>query len=306
MRHFSDISAIDSDQLRLIINDAHERKAQRQGKPRGALDDGAPLKDHTMGMLFELPSTRTRISFTIGMYQLGGRTIALSNNDIQLGYGESIEDTTRVLSRFVDLILIRSEKHETMQTMMQHSTVPVINGLTTQSHPCQIMAEVMTCEERGRKLDDTRWVWLGDGNNVAKSLIDASGAFGFELTVATPKGFAPCPEAVKAARDRGSRITLSNDPDAVVSADVVVTDTWLSMGQDDSAEKRKLIAPFQVNAQLLSKAAPDAMFMHCLPAHRGNEVTDDVLDGPQSAAWDEAENRLHVQKSIILWCLGLL
>ncbi len=262
-----------------------------------------PLAGRTLALLFEKPSTRTRVSFTVGMQQLGGSVTILTPSDTQLGRGETVADTARVLSRYVDAIMIRTTGAEKLYELAQHATVPVINGLTDASHPCQIMADIMTFEQHKGPIAGAVVAWSGDGNTVATSWIHAAAQFKFELRLACPAGLAPNTAAVAWARDRGAKITVGADPAAAVKgADCVVTDTWVSMG-DEAGDRHALLKPFQVNEALMSAAKPDALFMHCLPAHRGEEVTAGVIDGPRSVVWDEAENRLHAQKGILLWCL---
>lgn len=299
LKHFLDLHLFDPETLRGILTSSARLKAA-QAK-LGA--SGQLLAGKTLAMLFEKPSTRTRVSFQVGMQQLGGQVIVLSPESMQLGRGETIADTARVLSRYVDVIMLRTSGPEKLQELAQHATVPVINGLTDASHPCQIMADIMTYEERKGSIKGAVVAWSGDGNNVATSWIHAAGLFDFELRLACPAGLQPSAEALAWAKARGGRVSVGTDPVAAVrGADCVVTDTWVSMG-DAAGDKHKMLAPFQVNAALMSGAKPDAIFMHCLPAHRGEEVTEEVFEGPQSAVWDEAENRLHAQKGVLLWCL---
>jgi len=307
-RHFLDLATAGREGLRAILDEAHRRKAGRGGKPKGMADDDAPLAGHVLASIFEKPSTRTRVSFDIGMRQLGGSALVLSSQDMQLGRGESISDTARVLSRYVDAIMLRCAAHDTVEELARYASVPVINGLTDLSHPCQIMADIMTVEERlGRPVAGTRWAWLGDGNNVLHSIIEAGSLLGFDVLAATPQNYEPDSGIVACAQARGGHLDLVRDANtAVDGADVVVTDTWVSMGQKGGAEKVKAMMPYQVTPELMARAASDALFLHCLPAHRGEEVVDAVMDGPQSAVWDEAENRLHAQKAVLLWCLGKL
>jgi ornithine carbamoyltransferase len=305
-RQFLALADAGAPALRAMLEAAHAMKAGRAGRPRGSPDAARPLDGHVLAAIFEKPSTRTRLSFDIAMRQLGGATITLAAGDLQLGRGETIPDTARVVSRMVDAVMIRARSHDDVEAFAAAATVPVVNGLTDRSHPCQIMADLMTVEERlGRPVQATRWAWLGDGNNVAWSLIEAAGLLGFALHLATPAGFAPDPAIVAEARARGAEILLSADPDAAVAgADVVVTDTWVSMGDSDVAARHAALAPFQVDRARMARAAAHALFLHCLPAHRSEEVTDAVMDGPQSAVWDEAENRIHAQKAILLWLFG--
>ena len=299
-RHFLDLSAVAGSELRGILDHAHERKAATKD---GKADK--PLAGKVLAMIFEKPSTRTRVSFDVGMRQLGGETILLSGNDMQLGRAESIADTARVLSRYVDAVMIRTTDHGRLVELAEHATVPVINGLTDDTHPCQIMADVMTYEEHRGAIAGRKVAWSGDGNNVLHSMIEASARFGFELSIAVPTGNEPKSTYMEWAHGQGASVLVTHDPDlAVRDADAVVTDTWVSMGQDERARGHNVFMPYQVNQALMAKARPDALFMHCLPAHRGEEVTDAVIDGPQSVVLDEAENRMHVQKAIIAWCLG--
>jgi ornithine carbamoyltransferase len=307
-RHFLDLATAGREGLRAILDEGHRRKAGRAGRPKGMADGDAPLLGHVLAAIFEKPSTRTRVSFDIAMRQLGGSAMVLSPNDMQLGRGESIADTARVLSRYVDAIMLRCAAHATVEELARYAQVPVINGLTDLSHPCQIMADIMTVEERlGRPVAGTRWAWLGDGNNVLHSIIEAGSLLGFDVVAATPQDYEPDAGVIACAQARGGHFDLMRDAAAAVDgADVVVTDTWVSMGQKGGAEKVKAMMPYQVTPSLMKGAAADAVFLHCLPAHRGEEVVDAVMDGPQSAVWDEAENRLHAQKAILLWCLGKL
>ena len=306
MPHFLDLASAKAPALRAILDEAHRRKAARAGWPRGQADADAPMAGHVLAMIFEKPSTRTRFSFDMAMRQLGGTSIVTSAGEMQLGRGESIADTARVLGRMVDGIMLRSNAHETLEALANASTVPVINGLTDISHPCQVLADIMTYEERtGRPVAGSCWSYLGDGNNMANSLIEAASVLGFDLRLGVPHGYDPDAAVMATACARGGSIDLVRSAAAAVEgADVVVTDTWVSMGQKDSKEKLAAMLPFQVNEALMAKANPGASFLHCLPAHRGEEVTGAVIDGPQSLVWDEAENRLHVQKAIIVWCLG--
>ncbi len=308
MRHFLSLADAGAAGVRRILDCAHALKAARAGRPKGAPDDGARLAGRVLAAIFEKPSTRTRLSFDIAMRQLGGATITLAAGDLQLGRGETIADTARVMSRMVDAVMIRARDHRDLEAFAAASEVPVINGLTDRSHPCQIVADLLTVEERlGRPVGTTRWAWLGDGNNVAHSLIEAAGLLGFPLRIAGPDGYAPDAGIVATAQARGADVALVARAEAAVAgADVVVTDTWVSMGDEDGAVRRAVMQPFQVSGMLMALAAPGALFLHCLPAHRGEEVTDDVIDGPQSAVWDEAENRIHAQKAILLWLFGHL
>jgi ornithine carbamoyltransferase len=264
-----------------------------------------PLDGKMLAMIFDKPSTRTRVSFDVGMRQLGGETIILSGSEMQLGRGETISDTAKVLSRYVDAIMIRTTNHERVLELAENATVPVINGLTDDTHPCQIMADVMTIEEKLGSCEGKKIVWTGDGNNVLNSLIEASSVFDYKLDIAVPKGHEPESKYLDWAKERGARIKLGHDPHQMVEdADCVVTDTWTSMGSEEEASGHNTFMPYQVNDELMSKAREEAIFMHCLPAHRGEEVTDSVIDSPQSVVFDEAENRLHAQKAILAWCLN--
>ncbi|MEH6674744.1 MULTISPECIES: ornithine carbamoyltransferase [unclassified Sulfitobacter] len=300
MKHFLDIHQTDPADLRSIIDNAATMKAARLGRPRGAPDDDQPLKDHMVALIFEKPSTRTRVSFDVGVRQMGGQTMVLSGADMQLGHGETIADTARVLSRYVDLIMIRTFEEATLLEMAEYASVPVINGLTNRTHPCQIMADIMTFEEHNGPIKGKKVVWSGDGNNVFASFAHAAKAFDFELVFTGPQTLDP-----EAALN--GLYTTERDPNkAVEGADLVVTDTWVSMHDPQSARERRhnQLRGYQVNDALMAKAKPDALFMHCLPAHRDDEVTSSVMDGPSSVIFDEAENRLHAQKSVMRWCLG--
>jgi ornithine carbamoyltransferase len=304
-RHFLDIDQIDGAALRGMLDDAKARKAARAGRAKGVSDQDQPLAGRILAMVFIQPSTRTRVSFDVGMRQLGGQTIVLNSDDLQLDRGETMADTGRVLSRYVDAIMLRTKSHAMLDELVAHATVPVINGLTDASHPCQLMADVMTLEEHLGAADRQVVAWAGDGNNVATSWIHGAARFGYELRLACPKPLQPSESAVRWARDQGAAITVTESVEqAVTGADCVVSDAWVSMHDEDSADRHNLLAPYQVNKQLMAQAKNDAVFMHCLPAHRGEEVTAEVIDGPRSLAWDEAENRLHAQKGILMWCLG--
>ncbi|MFN3370177.1 MAG: ornithine carbamoyltransferase [Sphingomonadaceae bacterium] len=306
LRHLIDLADLGPGGLRRVLDHARARKAARRGLPHGAPDGDAPLSGHLLACIFEKPSTRTRLSFEVAMRQLGGDALTMAAGDLQLGRGETIEDTARVFARMVDAAMIRANRHGDVEAFAKASGVPVINGLTDRSHPCQIVADLMTVEERlEREAAGTCWAWIGDGNNVCHSLIEAAGLLGFAVRVATPAGHAPDAGYVAAARARGAAIELLDSPEAAAEgADVVVTDTWVSMGQADNPERRRAFEPFQVGPGLMARAGPQALFLHCLPAHRGEEVTDAVIDGPQSAVWDEAANRVHAQKALLLWALG--
>ena len=298
-KHFLDLSDFDRATLQSMLDNAKRLKAA----PRSS--DG-PLRDKTLAMIFENPSTRTRISFDVAMRALGGDTIVLSSGDMQLGRGETVADTARVMSRYVDAIMIRTPAPETLAELAAHSDIPVINGLTRSSHPCQLMADLMTLEERRGGIAGAKVAWIGAANNVLTSWIHAATVFGFKLLVATPDEFAPEAALIDAACVKGADIELSNDAHAAAAGvDCIVTDTWVSMGDGDADRRRQLLRPYQVTEAVMAKAKADAIFMHCLPAHRGEEVEAAVIDGKQSAAWDEAENRLHAQKAILAWCLGV-
>lgn len=301
-RHFLDLSDAGGDALAAMLGDAIDRKAARAGHPRGLPDPDAPLAGHVLGMIFEKASTRTRVSFDIAIRQLGGSAVILDSGTSQLGRGESIADTARVLSRMVDCVMIRTDDHAKAEELARHASVPVINGLTDASHPCQIMADLLTIIESGKALPGLKVAWLGDGNNVLSSIVEAAGLMEFDVVAACPPGYAPEEEAIVAA---SGRARVVHDPrEAVTDADIVVTDTWISMGQAHAEQKLHALGPYQVDASFMALAKPDAKFLHCLPAHRGEEVTADVIDGPQSLIWPEAENRLHAQKSILRWCFG--
>lgn len=302
-RHFLDISELDSKTLRRIIDNAHAMK--RAGKRVPAALKPKGIEDMVLVMIFEKPSTRTRVSFDIAMRQLGGGGLSLNHTDLQLGRGESVADTARVLSRYADGIMIRANAHTTLLELARHATIPVINGLTDKSHPCQVMADIQTFEEHLGPIKGKSVAWVGDGNNVAVSWMHAAVRFGFTLRLACPRSLYPEDEALEWVRREKGGVTVSDDPEkAVKGVDCVVTDTWVSMGQSDAARRKKMLAPFAVDERLMSKAGKNAIFMHCLPAYRGHEVTEGVLEGPQSVVFDEAENRLHAQKAILAWCLG--
>jgi ornithine carbamoyltransferase len=308
-RHFLDLADAGADAIRAMIDDARVRKATRAGWPKGKPDVDRPLDGYVLAMIFEKNSTRTRVSFDMAMRQLGGTTIVMDAGSMQLGRGESVADTARVLSRYVDAIMIRTDDHDKVIALAEHASVPVINGLTDRSHPCQIMADLLTVTERKGAVAGGKWAWLGDGNNVLHSIIEAGSLLGFDVVAACPEGYDPDPAVVDAARARaGNRPpVVTRDPaEAVAQADVVVTDTWISMGQAHAEAKLAALTPYQVTEARMAQADGAGLFLHCLPAHRGEEVVDAVIDGPQSAIWDEAENRLHAQKSVLLWCLGKL
>ena len=303
-RHFIDLWPLPSSDLRSILDAAKSRKAARNGAPRGAADKDAPLAGRTLAMIFEKNSTRTRVSFDMAIRQLGGSALVLNSGDTQLGRGETVEDTAKVLSRYVDAVMIRANRHADVEAFAKAATVPVINGLTEKSHPCQIMADLQTLEEAGLDLEGSRIAWVGDGNNVAASFIHGAPKFGYSLAVATPAGYDPRKEDVERARAEQGRIDLYRDAaTAVAGADVVVADTFVSMGDKDAKQRLKDLAPFKVSEELMRHANGKALFLHCLPAHRGEEVDTDVIDGPRSLVFEEAENRLHAQKAILEWCL---
>lgn len=303
-RHFIDLWQLEASELRAILAQAHAMKRARQGWPKGRVDADAPLEGHTLAMIFEKNSTRTRFSFEAAMRQLGGDSIIATAADMQLGRGETVEDTARVLSRFVDMVMLRANSHSDLEVFAEAATVPVINGLTDRSHPCQIMADLMTLEESGVNLQGARLAWVGDGNNVCSSFIHAAPKFGFSLAVGTPDRYAPDEEDVAIARDLQGRIDLYDTAEeAVASADVVITDTFVSMGDKDGEARLAELDPYAVTDDLMDLAQGGAKFLHCLPAHRGEEVDAEIIDGPASLVWDEAENRLHAQKAIMRWCL---
>ncbi|MCK0149837.1 ornithine carbamoyltransferase [Marivita sp. S6314] len=308
MKHFLDIHKTDASDLRSVIDSAIAMKGKRKGRPKGAPDDELPLAGHMVALIFEKPSTRTRVSFDVGVRQMGGETMVLSGSDMQLGHGETIADTARVMSRYVDLIMIRTFDEAVLEEMAEYADVPVINGLTDRTHPCQIMADVMTFEEHRGPIKGKKVVWCGDGNNVCASFLHAAAQFQFDFTFTGPVQLDPEMEFVGLARNAGVSVTIERDPaKAVQNADLVVADTWVSMHDAQSAKERRhnMLRPYQVNDELMRHANADALFMHCLPAHRGEEVTSEVMDGPQSVIFDEAENRLHAQKAIMRHCLGV-
>ena len=306
-RHFLNLSDAGGEAIAAMINDAMARKTARVGWPQGRADADQPLKDRVLAMVFEKNSTRTRVSFDAAIRQLGGHGLAMEAGTMQLGRGETIADTARVLSRMVDAIVIRTDDHAKIEELAAHATVPVINGLTDQSHPCQIVADLQTIVEHGKALPGLELVWLGDGNNVLNSIVEAAGLMQFNVRIGVPAGYDSDPAFIHQARARGANITIHRDArEAIPGAQVVVTDTWVSMGQSDGGAKIAAMMPFQVNEDLMARAASDALFLHCLPAHRGEEVTDGVLDGPHSVIWDEAENRIHAQKSILRWAFEQL
>jgi ornithine carbamoyltransferase len=297
--HFLDIAAFSGDELKSILKSASEMKADFKAGKREL-----PLTGKMLAMIFDKPSTRTRVSFDVGMRDLGGETIVLDGASSQLGRGETVADTARVLSRYVDAIMIRTTAHDRLLEMAKYATVPVINGLTDETHPCQIMADIMTFEEHNGPIAGKTIAYTGDGNNVVHSFMEAASKFDFTLRIATPEGRGPSQKYIDAAKSMGANIELTQDPiKAIEGSDCVITDTWTSMGMEDDAEGHNTFGPYQVNSSLMAHADKDALFMHCLPAHRNEEVTDEVMDGPQSVVFDEAENRLHAQKGILAWCL---
>ncbi|MEL7188910.1 MAG: ornithine carbamoyltransferase [Pseudomonadota bacterium] len=307
VQNFLDLEDAGHDALAAMLADAIDRKAARKGMPRGASDKDAPLAGRVLGLVFEKNSTRTRVSFDIAMRQLGGSVLILDAASSQLGRGESIADTSRVLSRMVDGVMLRTDDHAKIEEMAEHSSIPVINGLTDRSHPCQIVADLLTLAEHGKALPGLEVAWFGDGNNVLHSILEAAGLFKFNVRVAVPEGHEPEREFVEKAQSLGAAVTITQDAKAAAqNADVLVTDTWFSMGQEVADEKRSAMEPYQVNSELMALAKPDAVFLHCLPAHVGDEVTEEVFESRQSVVFDEAENRIHAQKSILLWAFGLL
>jgi ornithine carbamoyltransferase len=303
-RHFLDLTDFTGDELRMLLDASAAMKARRR---RGEPPAERPLAGKMLAMVFDKPSTRTRVSFDVAMRELGGETIMLTGAEMQLGRGETIADTARVLSRYVDAIMIRILDHDMMTELAEHATVPVINGLTKLTHPCQVMADVLTFEEHRGPIRGRTVAWTGDANNVLASWIQAAQRFDFQLNIANPPELPPRRDVLDWARGEGARVTLTDDPrEAVRGADAVVTDCWVSMGDEDEGRRHNLLKPYQVNTTLMQAANPGAIFMHCLPAHRGEEVTDEVMDGPQSVVFDEAENRLHAQKGILAWCLGAI
>jgi len=303
-RHFLDLWRHSGEELRAILEDAKARKAARLGWPKGRPDADAPAAGRVLAMVFEKSSTRTRFSFDAAMRQLGGSAIIAGASDMQLGRGETVEDTARVLSRMVDAVMIRANRHADVETLAKWADIPVINGLSDAGHPCQIIADLMTFEEHRGPLEGKTLAWVGDGNNMCASFIQAAPKFGYVLRIAAPAAYAPDRLDIARAEAEQGRIELGEDPRAAVAgADLVIADTWVSMGDQDAAERMAALEPFQVDDGLMTHAAGDALFMHCLPAHRGEEVTEGVIDGPQSVVWDEAENRMHVQKGVLSWCL---
>ncbi|GAA3701341.1 ornithine carbamoyltransferase [Sphingomonas cynarae] len=302
MRHFLNLSDAGADGIAAMLADAIDRKAARAGWAKGRVDADAPLAGHALAMVFEKNSTRTRVSFDMAIRQLGGSSIVMDAGTMQLGRGESVADTARVLSGYADAIMIRTDDHAKVEEMAHYASVPVINGLTDASHPCQIMADLLTIIEAGKPLPGLKVAWLGDGNNVLASIVEAAALMKFDVIAACPQGFAPEEEAIVAASGRAR--VVADPREAAEGADIIVTDTWISMGQAHADTKLAALGPYQVTPDLMALAKPDAKFLHCLPAHRGEEVATAVIDGPQSLIWQEAENRLHAQKSVLRWCFG--
>ncbi len=302
MRHFLNLSDAGPDGIAAMLADALDRKAARAGWPKGRADADAPLAGHVLACVFEKNSTRTRVSFDMAIRQLGGTSIVMDAGSMQLDRGETIADTARILSGYCDAIMIRTDDHRKIEEMAHHATVPVINGLTDASHPCQIMADLLTIVEAGKALPGLKVAWLGDGNNVLASIMEAAGLMQFDVVAACPQGFQPIDADI--ALGRGRARAVADPAEAVAGADIVVTDSWISMGQLHAETKLTAMTPYQVTSQLMAGAKPDAVFLHCLPAHRGEEVTAEVIDGPQSLIWAEAANRLHAQKSVLRWCFG--
>ena len=303
-KHFLDISATESAGLDSILQSAHAMKQARAGQPQGFVEPDRPLENRILAMIFEKPSTRTRVSFDVAMRQMGGQSLLLTGSDLQLGRGETVADTARVLSRFVDAIMIRTFEAEKLAELAEYATVPVINGLTDLTHPCQVMADIMTLQEKKGDVSKLKIAWSGDSNNVTNSWMHAAAHFGFELHIASPEPLQPASDMLDWCRTNSANVTVTEDPDAAADgADCVMADVWLSIHEEGEGTKHNLLKPYQVDETLMSKAKDDAVFMHCLPAHRGEEVTAGVIDGPQSIVFDETENRLHVQKAILAWCL---
>ncbi len=301
-RHFLDLSDFSGSEIRRVLDASAAIKAKRR---KGEVAAERPLTGKVLAMVFDKPSTRTRVSFDVGMRELGGETLMLTGNEMQLGRGETIGDTARVLSRYVDAVMIRTLDHEMVVELARHASIPVINGLTKLTHPCQIMADVLTFEEHRGSIRGRTVAWAGDANNVLASWVHAAAKLDFRLKIASPPELAPRPELLSWAKAEGADIMVTTDPfEAADQADVIVTDCWVSMGDEDEGRRHNLLKPYQVNSRLMGVAARDALFMHCLPAHRGEEVTDEIIDGPQSVVFDEAENRLHAQKGILAWCFG--
>ncbi len=307
VRHFTDLWTLDGATLRTILDDAAARQLARKGWLQGRVDADAPARDRTLAMIFQKNSTRTRFSFDAAMRQLGGDVIISTANDMQLGRGETIEDTARVLSRMVDAIMLRANRHEDILALAEASTVPVINGLSDGGHPCQIMADLLTLETHRGPIAGKTLAWVGDGNNMCSSFIHAAPLLGYRLNIACPADYAPNPDDLARAWTHQGQVNVTTDPrEAVEGADCVMADTWVSMGDLDTEQRLKTLAPYQVDGSLMDLAAKDGVFLHCLPAHRGEEVTAEVIDGPRSLIWDQAENRIHAQKSILAWCFGAI
>ncbi len=305
VRHFLDLWKLDAATLRAILDDAASRKAARAGWPKGRVDADRPADGRVLAMIFQKNSTRTRFSFDAAMRQLGGDAIISTSSDMQLGRGEPLEDTAKVLSRMVDAVMIRANRHSDVERLAAASTVPVINGLTDKSHPCQILADLLTFEEHRGPVRGRTFAWVGDGNNVCSSFIHAASRFGFALNIATPPQYGPDMTDVARAMEDGAEIRMTADPRAAVEGvDCVITDTWVSMGDTDHDERLEALEDYCVDEALMALAAKDSVFLHCLPAHRGEEVSEAVIDGPQSLVWDEAENRIHAQKSVLAWAFG--
>ena len=304
-RHFLNLADAGGDALAAMLNDALNRKEARKSWPKGKVDADAPLGDHVLAMIFEKSSTRTRVSFDIAIRQLGGTSLVMDSGSMQLGRGETVADTAKVLSRMCDAIMIRTDNHDKIEELAANASVPVINGLTDLSHPCQIVADLLTLIEHGKALPGLEVAWLGDGNNVLNSIVEAAGLMKFNVRIGCPEGYDPDQSFITAAQAAGANVTLHRDAlEAAAGADVIVADTWISMGQAHADAKMEAMMPFQVNDVIMQQAKPDAVFLHCLPAHRGEEVMPSVIDGPQSLVWDEAENRIHAQKSVLRWAFG--
>lgn len=307
VRHFLDLSDAGGDAIAAMISDAIDRKEARKGLPKGQPDADAPLAGRVLAMIFEKNSTRTRVSFDMAMRQLGGSAMVMESGSMQLGRGETVADTARVLSRMVDAIMIRTDDHAKIEELARHATVPVINGLTDRSHPCQIVADLLTLVEHRKPLPGLEVAWFGDGNNVLHSIVEAAGLMKFNVRYAVPEGYEPDHRFIDAARTGGAQVTLYRDAgEAAAGADVLVTDTWVSMGQAEAEAKLTAMRPFQVNETLMAKAKPGAVFLHCLPAHVGDEVSEGVFESAASVVWDEAENRIHAQKSVLRWAFSQL
>ena len=308
MKHFLDLADLNSSSLRAILDDARHRKDKRKEKSSAEVDDGSPLKGKILAMLFQKPSTRTRVSFDVAMRQLGGQTLLMHSDEIQLGRGETLGDTARVLSKYVDILVVRVVTHDMLKEIADNSSIPVINGLTSRSHPCQILADLMTYEEHRGPIAGKKFAWCGDGNNVASTWAQASARFGFSLRIASPPELSIDDSIVKWANANGGDVLITSDPiEAVAESDCILTDVWISMGDGKNYDpknknKHDMLKSYRVTQELMSKASEKALFMHCLPAHRGEEVDAEVIEGEQSVVWSEVENRLHIQKSILVWC----